>query len=498
MIAGWPFEPAHAQESEPGLPKPTGVCLCECVVGANVYKRSAPKYGLSCPKTGTCSVGNADGTLRNCTSEFPLKGDDDWDLVWSSLDANGLPRNPVWQWEKMGRPPIDPYFCFSSPGHPLAQHCNSQAVSYDLASGAAGVACSAYGDVEYQVIDGHVNWFDATIEGMLVWDEHSSDDDYNFHFCDSAIGAIGIEFDASETISGFETPWWTAFRQAADQGTSQGRAKLGGKAGRFAIVTGLVGLDCEHSCGNEIHPVHAMAIRVKEDPDDEEWAIFARNWGDEGFCASQQHYLDLAGRALTFRLPWWPQARQVTVASETQFLTNGVSVTGPLVNPQPGPAVGRGAVLVTFFLPQPEARAVVHGELHLHWSGTQGQALPTVAAAPPPVPSRPPAVAVLATSLPRTTGTAEDRISMAVAKLTPAQRQAYREKVQTSVVSHATPTHSASGQAAPVSAQPPRGRNVPDPRKAAHDRTRHDTLCAAFENNVPGLPRTWCTPQANR
>jgi hypothetical protein len=65
--------------------------------------------------------------------------------------------------------------------------------------------------------------------------------------------------------------------------------------GSYAIVTGLMGLDCEHSCSTELHPVWAMAVRVKSDPADVVWAIFVRNWGNEGFCSQDQHYLDLIG-----------------------------------------------------------------------------------------------------------------------------------------------------------------------------------------------------------
>ncbi|MGH8247648.1 MAG: hypothetical protein ACREUU_14610 [Gammaproteobacteria bacterium] len=40
---------------------------------------------------------------------------------------------------------------------------------------------------------------------------------------------------------------------------------------------------------------------VKTDPADEVWAIFVRNWGDEGFCSDKQHLLDR--RMVSIRIP---------------------------------------------------------------------------------------------------------------------------------------------------------------------------------------------------
>ena len=44
-----------------------------------------------------------------------------------------------------------------------------------------------------------------------------------------------------------------------------GSAPLDMINGKYAIVTGMVGLDCAHSCVSELHPVWAMAIQA-EDP----------------------------------------------------------------------------------------------------------------------------------------------------------------------------------------------------------------------------------------
>ena len=70
-----------------------------------------------------------------------------------------------------------------------------------------------------------------------------------------------------------------------------------------------------------MHPVHAMAIRVQDNPSDEVWAIFVRNWGNEGFCSDGQHFLPLT--SFTFGLPWRAGASSVSVRRfDRDFLTN--------------------------------------------------------------------------------------------------------------------------------------------------------------------------------
>jgi hypothetical protein len=132
--------------------------------------------------------------------------------------------------------------------------------------------------------------------------------------------------------------------------------------GKYAVLTGLLGLDCAHACGSELHPVWAFALRVNDSPNDETWAMFVRNWGDEGFCGDADHYLDL--QTIRVRLPWRPGATSVTVQN-AEFLTNSQQVTGPSLEP-----VANQSVSVVFTLPAPEAHARVNGVLHLQWAGS--------------------------------------------------------------------------------------------------------------------------------
>lgn len=56
--------------------------------------------------------------------------------------------------------------------------------------------------------------------------------------------------------------------------------------GRFAVATGLVGLDCWHECDPELHPLYSLAIRMGSHGSREKWMLFVRNWGNEGSCSS--------------------------------------------------------------------------------------------------------------------------------------------------------------------------------------------------------------------
>jgi hypothetical protein len=134
--------------------------------------------------------------------------------------------------------------------------------------------------------------------------------------------------------------------------------------GKQTIAIGLVGLDCVHDCASELHPLYAIAMNVKDDDDDDVWAIFVRNWGNEGWCSRYRHLL--RKNDFVFRLPWKPGASAVTVlntGADRLFLTNDNQVSGPNVTA----AVGQG-VDVAFHLPEPEAEARINGELHLRWS----------------------------------------------------------------------------------------------------------------------------------
>ena len=313
-----------------------------------------------------------------------------FDLVGDTLDDNGIPMNPEWGWQ-IAHPGTVPNFDELVPGtftldelrrgvvdrHPL---CTNQAPTLDYARGWNQV-WSVLGEPNSK-LNGHLNWMPATYEGKIFWEAHSSpgsDDDYNLRL-DTADqpgqttadgGKMAIEFDSDETIDHFHTPWWNSFHDAVDSTPNvfdfgPAHALIDGK---FAIVTGLLGLDLEHPPGqSELHPAYAVAIRVNDDPADETWAIFVRNWGDEGYCSQFPHPVDFPNNQYTFRLPpnpWVPGASSVSVGEGTDFLCNNDQIDwGITWAPNQG-------VLVSFQLPPPDAHGRINGELHLHWTGAQ-------------------------------------------------------------------------------------------------------------------------------
>jgi hypothetical protein len=231
--------------------------------------------------------------------------------------------------------------------------------------------------------DGHVNWLPVTYTGLLDWEQHSNsvydDDDYSFRLIPPSNttlvpannGVIEAEFNSDETIDHFHTPWWSAFHDAVDNGDpslfvheSEG------------VVVGRLGIDTQHRLHTEIHPVWAMAVhdRFAQDPADDVLAIFFRNWGNQGLCSSQQHFLEL--QKITLRLRWRDGARSVSARQGTTFLYGPDSLPQEFKNMVSGPAVeptpNKDGLLVTFTLPPPRAHARINGELHLQWTGIPG------------------------------------------------------------------------------------------------------------------------------
>jgi hypothetical protein len=286
-----------------------------------------------------------------------------FDVVSTVFDENGIPLNPRWgsQTPAPGVLPA-PGMC----GQEWLQPCTQQAPGIDKYW-----LCSDSGS-----LGGHANWTPATYEGTAMWNSHSTpgtDDDYNIDLVPDTGGGLTqdnpvvlhTEFDSDETIDHFNTSWWQGFHDAVDASDAAARSVIDGKS---AVIVGLLGLDCAHSCGSELHPVWVLALRVSDSSNDEAWALMVRNWGNEGFCGDQEHYLDV--QTIRVRLPWRPGATGVSLKS-AEFKTNSSQVTGPSLEP----AANQG-VSVVFTLPPPESHARVNGILHLTWTG------PTVAARP--------------------------------------------------------------------------------------------------------------------
>jgi hypothetical protein len=408
------------------------------------------------------------------------------DLVSSGpVDANGIPLNPRWglQQTEPGALPNPVELCFDVPGWFDNPICTVQRPSVDRPTGVRGAICRLGATTP---INGHVNWFAATYAGPIYWDQKFwSDQDINMflvppdqHGLTSTSGeAILCEFDARETLSHFATPWWKDLRRWANVGADErARAMVDG---RPAVVTGLLGLDCEHDCHSELHPVWALGVQAKNAARKETWALFARNWGNEGFCSSQQHHLEVVANRITMTLPWREGAAGVRLGRGTRFFANVAGVRGWWTE-TPGQHVH-----VTFELPAPAERGRVHGEIVLVWEGPAADA-----------------ATVRADSRPRRREREDNPERLAadlIAGMTREQRRALaaREPRATAtpdgvpvVLQHGPPS---SLRAQALFAPSVRAVGVPDPARDADDLRRLELLVQLYGGRVPGrlrdLPR---------
>ena len=410
-----------------------------------------------------------------------------FDLVFTATDSNDFPLNPKWGWQQLhpGALPNADTQCFTLPGIFANAACTTQSPSLDNPDGWNATWC---GLGAQHSIHGHVNWMPATWQGTIAWDGHSTpgtDDDYNINVVPpagegltvSSEGHIHTEFDSDETIDHFRTPWWQSFHDAVDKDDASARAMIDGK---FAIITGLTGLDCEHGCATELHPVYGIAIHIDDDPLDDTWAIFVRNWGDEGYCSQDDHPLDTAG--LTFFIPR-AAASAVKLNTASTFLTNSSDASGPSVSL----VAGQGA-MVAFGLPDPTKKARINGELHLQWATTPGTRT-VVAVSRVPVNENRASVVIVAAPplLIPPAPEVEVRMSEMQAQLAEPMRQALAAKL-------ARPKSFDELAPKPLTAAPPKPtrraavRALPDEDKAKRDVLRAQAICAAFGRNMPSVP----------
>ncbi len=409
-----------------------------------------------------------------------------FDLVWTVTDVNSFPLNPQWAWQR-DHPPSLPNAdtqCFPLPGVFSNPQCSTQSPSVDVPDGWNGAWCAVGAE---HPIHGHVNWMPVTWAGSIAWEGHSSpgaDDDYNVNVVPpgeagltvSSDGHIHCEFDSDETIDHFHTPWWRSFHSAVDNGDAAARAMIDGHS---AIVVGLAGLDCEHGCATELHPVYALAIHLNDNPQDDTWAIFVRNWGDEGYCSQDQHYLDT--NRIAFQLPH-AGATGVDVNVATSFLTNSSDASGPNVT-----LVGGEGALVEFALPDPEKGARINGELHLKWTVGAGATHPRIIGLAPGVAAH----AAFAALGPHRVET-EGRLRSLESRLTTVQRRNLRSKLTRPAAFDQVALKKPGGPL-PKPAKPATVRTRRDANKEQMDHRRAQALCEAFKGNIPGPPNVCAT-----
>lgn len=325
-----------------------------------------------------------------------------FDLVHYQTDENGLPQNPQWG-EQVNHPnsfpnPLDYTKC------PNADFSGPQCTSLHQVSGINKATYSApvcmWGGAGSKRANGHVNWTAATYTGSIYWGGPSLDGDYDWSLKpDNNAGLttendprpavpgapknpqfIHVEFDSKETSDAFQSPLWSRFKSYLDPVCSgatytcdeaKGREMVDG---RRAIVVGLLGLDSEHGGYSELHPVYAMALQTKPgsgNPEDDSWMLFARNWGNEGYCSSATETLPSEITTLKILLPQPEATAEITGVDITTDFYSFDTKDCPTAT-----FIKDKGVLLTFNTPPPDfftvpvRRPLIEGEVHLRWHST--------------------------------------------------------------------------------------------------------------------------------
>jgi hypothetical protein len=169
----------------------------------------------------------------------------------------------------------------------------------------------------------------------------------------------------SETVGSFgQIPFWESFSDDVSLGTENPE----GINGRDAIAIGLLGLDRVHPpSGSELHPTYALAIHIKSDPSDDQWAIFGRNFGNEGVCSGKIHYADFGDLILQLPRPSRIPSTATPVVTFKQFTSKAgfLSIQPAAIEVSTG--AGQDTFITLKFNSINAGGDRASGELHLNW-----------------------------------------------------------------------------------------------------------------------------------
>jgi hypothetical protein len=425
-----------------------------------------------------------------------------WDVVFAEpplppLDINGRLFNPRWSWQSVSPAAwaaVQRQTPFGFDGCRV-EACTQQETTPDPPR-PHDDPLSCDDDTK-----GHLNWKTVTYEAPIFWEDYSGnvfgDDDYNMLMhtpvtngfasgttaTNDPLDSVKLEFKKSETVDRFAaSPLWFTFRAAVD-------AELTNPLmvnGRDAIAIGLLGLDREHESASELHPVYGLAIHLP--PNDlahDTWLVFARNFGNEGWCSSNMHYLvsDSGGSVvdMLFDLPR-PDgvAASVTPVIKPEFVKDFTMPPEWEFFPRPN----GGPTMLIFHLPSPapnglEGQAIA-GRLVLDWTGTSG---------PAPAPASEQAEVAEAPA-PRThAGESEEALARLFAQLTPEQRATYLALMPPAPpvvpATPATPPPGSIRTSPPTAIARSHVVSVEDERMSEHRKDVHRSFCGALGGHVP-------------
>lgn len=519
------------------------------------------------------ALGNGDGTFQAAQfalDYFACKGRFDFNVESTQTDPNGFPLNPQWRWQLYHPESNPPNKNTDTPQAAMCHHfsasqvlntpqgpmefvvpsfsdCTDETDQVNTPNGWNADVCSSGAGSGFS---GHLNWFTTTFGtapgnppssgGSFSFGDHNTwDDDYDnslsidygtvpaYPAMMNGRGSQHVEFDSDETIDYFSTPWWNLFHSAVDcftAGPDPGASTVpcappSPQAMLYdapSIVTGMFGVDCEHDgCKSEIHPVFTLAAHVFDSPDNDTWAMFLRNTGDEGYCSSAMELADFTN--YTFRLPWrtgestpwtsvevlWgPNQSDCRQSQETQAkscfeqLDPPGGATGPTITYLRGQWVD-----VTFTFPAPTDRPLIDGELHLQWSHGQIPNAPLAANSPA---STSPARSVTAPSSKQEKEPDESGpLGIALGNLSRAQQSQIRKTVAAATASGVKlkvmpagkPAREVTASEAPAPHPAVRiGEKGPvATEKAARDAAKIRELCKAYGGSIKGAPANMCT-----
>lgn len=341
------------------------------------------------------------------------------DLWWHKIDDNFLPLNPLWGLQELQNAIPNPRaLCndFHNEGdHLQLGGCTTWLPTVDepdITSNPFYYTICHLPVPPHDGVHGHINWGYGTYTGKVYFEDYQGsvgeDHDYDMGILrdnqeglttgnDFGAGgkiALSMEFNGDETIPHMNTPWWQKFYAAVlvDGLTSgdwaQSKRLVDGKQ---AIAIGLVGIDNQHDAKAEMHPLFGLAIHVKDDPCDDVWAVYARNWGNEGSCSQDIHMLandnvefffpNVGSEAYTinesasdFQRVLSSRYAKLDSNYASTFSTElGNEVLNRRYEPQTindywGAKVYDDGVVLNLFLTAPNSRSIVHGEIHLRRS----------------------------------------------------------------------------------------------------------------------------------
>jgi hypothetical protein len=312
-------------------------------------------------------------------------------------DDNGFLRNPLWrQMTQTGQPPDPCAVCPCSLLHEDPQHwnaaenCTTQSLHTNSNKRCvAGPLISS----DNSGLTSMMNWFPVEYEGRLKWEGHSNsvtdDDDYYLTISrdDRALETAGrdgvhIEFNSEETVDNWDdtSTWWDDFHhKGVDKHHEEFFDGPNGINGKQAIVIGMLGLDLPHTDHHsELHPVYAMFVQLPlPQPTQEKWAFFVRNWGNEGFCGSDQEPIEQ--KTIQIRIPQRPGATKFVLTDNVYGFWNDDD-NGCSQQSWNYQRVKDG-VLLTFSLQDASKQCGIMGDLTIDWGVLESRVVPPPRAA---------------------------------------------------------------------------------------------------------------------